>query len=122
MFSNVWAVYTRDLGYTPPTSASTGATSLVGDPCIGSDDCALPSPICAAGSGYPGGLCTTKCTDSCPTVDAFCSDFTSGGFCLAVCSPTDSFSCRSGYSCTSVQGHGSDAGSANVCTPTSQCQ
>jgi hypothetical protein len=120
MFANVWALYTRALGYTMPTGP-TGATALVGDACIAAEDCDLPNPFCAAEPG--GGFCTTKCTGTCPTVDAFCASFgtKTGGYCLAVCSPNDPYSCRTGYTCgDAVQfGSGGDAGSQYVCEPPS---
>jgi hypothetical protein len=119
LFENIWQAYTQAFSYGPPEGSSDEATSLVGDPCVSAADCALANPICATGSSYPGGMCTSHCTGSCPGVDAFCADFTSGGFCLAVCSPTDPASCRQGYACALIQPSGAPAGtqSAYVCTP-----
>ena len=119
LFENIWQEYTLALSYAPPQGTSAEATSLVGDPCVSASDCAIASPICATGSSYPGGMCTSQCKGSCAGVDAFCADFTSGGFCLSVCSPTDPSSCRTGYACALIQPSGAPAGtkSAYVCTP-----
>jgi hypothetical protein len=116
LFANIWFEYTQALTYFVP---DTEATAQVGDGCVSAADCALANPICATGANYPGGMCTSKCKGSCSGVDAFCADFTSGGFCLSVCSPTDSWSCRSGYACALVQPSGAPAGTASeyVCTP-----
>jgi hypothetical protein len=113
----VWQELIQALSYGVP-EGPTGATSMVGDPCVSASDCNYPSALCATGSGYVGGMCTSKCTSTCPSEDAFCADFTAGGFCLAVCNPTDPASCRAGYACTLVDAFGVDAGgAADVCTP-----
>jgi hypothetical protein len=119
LFANIWFEYTQALTYFVPEGVDTEATAQIGDPCVSAADCALANPICATGAAYPGGMCTSKCKGSCSGVDAFCADFTSGGFCLSVCSPTDSWSCRSGYACALVQPSGAPAGTASayVCTP-----
>ena len=119
LFANIWVEYARALSYATPASAAQGATSLVGDACLSAVDCAFTGALCATGAGYPGGMCTEKCSGSCAGVDAFCADFTAGGYCLAVCNPTDPASCRAGYSCTLVMPSGAPAGTAaeNVCTP-----
>jgi hypothetical protein len=116
---NVWQLYANALMYVTPPSAGAGATAQIGDACIAATDCAFASPLCATGTGYPGGLCTSKCNGSCPASGSFCADFTSQGYCLAVCNPTDPASCREGYTCTLISQYGgpSPTQSANVCTP-----
>ncbi len=120
LFWNIWSEYTRDLSYADPEGA-TGAVAQIGDPCLSASDCAYANAVCATGSGYPGGMCTSMCSGSCESVgaDAFCADFTEGGFCLAICNPTVPASCRSGYGCTLVKPSGAPSGTApeNVCTP-----
>jgi hypothetical protein len=116
---NVWQHYANAVMYMAPPDPVAGATAQIGDACFAASECAFASPICATGKGYPGGLCTSKCSGSCPGMDAFCANFTSSGFCLAVCNPTDPASCRANYSCTLVSQFGgpSPTKSANVCTP-----
>jgi hypothetical protein len=118
LFANVWIEYAESFSYGIP-GGPTGATAMVGDACVGASDCAVPDAICATGAGYPGGMCTSRCSGSCPGVDAFCADFTKGGYCLAVCSPDDSWSCRTGYTCALVQPSGGPAGAGpeDVCVP-----
>jgi len=119
LFANIWVEYTQAFAYSPPAIADTGATAQIGDGCISAADCAVGHAICATGSGYPGGLCTSQCTGSCAEPDAFCADFTQGGFCLSVCSPTNAASCRAGYACAQVQPSGVPPGTsaAYVCAP-----
>jgi hypothetical protein len=114
---NLWQVYATFLMYVPPIDPGGDATAQVGDPCLQASDCAFSNPLCE--TGYPGGLCTTTCTGTCEGDGAFCADFQSVGYCLAVCNPSDPASCRAGYACTSIQqymGSGSTAAS-NVCSP-----
>jgi hypothetical protein len=123
LFWSIWLEYTTALQYPGPaegsTGGGTGATALTGDPCVSAADCAIADAICATGSQYPGGMCTSKCSGSCGGVDAFCADFTAGGYCLAMCNTTDSASCRPGYKCSLVMPSGADAGAApeDVCVP-----
>jgi hypothetical protein len=116
---NLWQLYTTFLTYIPPPDASTSATAQVGDPCLASSDCAFAGSFCAMGKGYPGGMCTAKCTGNCPGVDSFCADFTTEGYCLTVCNPTDPASCRSGYTCSLIHQYKSPSPTAaqNVCSP-----
>lgn len=117
LFANIWGEFAAALSYTPPKGGT--ATAEVGDACLASSDCALAGGLCAAGANYPGGMCTAKCAGSCAGSGSFCADFTSGGFCLAVCNPTVPASCRTGYACTLVEPSGAPAGAppAYVCTP-----
>jgi hypothetical protein len=115
LFAGIWALYTKALHYNPQKPVGPSATAIIGDPCVGSDDCAVANPVCANTASYPGGLCTTGCTGACPTPQSFCASFQKDGFCLAICSPTDSSSCRTGYSCQLVDVFGLDAGPAYVC-------
>jgi len=119
LFSTIWLEFTQTLSYESPQGGAAGALAEVGDSCLVSSECAISNAICATGSGYPGGMCTSHCTGSCPASDAFCAAFTSGGYCLALCNPTVPASCRSGYSCTLVQPSGAPSGTppSNVCTP-----
>jgi hypothetical protein len=119
LFENIWLEFTTAFSYQPPTGTGSGATALVGDPCVSANDCAVQGAICATGAKYPGGMCTSQCTGACEATDAFCADFTAGGFCLALCNTTVPASCRSGYTCTLVQPSGAPPGTppANVCTP-----
>jgi hypothetical protein len=118
LFWNIWREFTRDLSYEDP-QGDTSAVAGVGDPCVAASDCALSNAICATGSGYIGGMCTAKCSGSCSASDAFCADFTAGGFCLVLCNPTVPASCRQGYGCTLVKPSGAPPGTASqyVCTP-----
>ena len=115
LFENIWALYIGALHYDPASPVGPGATALIGDPCVGADDCNVPNAVCANAAGYPGGLCTMSCTGSCPTQQSFCASFASDGFCLPLCSPTDSASCRTGYGCQLVDSFGVDAGPEYVC-------
>lgn len=119
LFEAIWLEYTLAFSYGVPLGANPGATALVGDPCVAASDCGFVHPICATGASYPGGMCTSKCKGSCPGQDAFCADFTQGGYCLTLCNPTVPASCRAGYSCALVQPSGAPAGAsaANVCVP-----
>jgi hypothetical protein len=116
---NIWQLYTTFLSYVPPPDPAADATAQVGDPCIASADCAYSGPLCWTGMNYPGGLCTGTCTGSCESMGAFCADFTSAGYCLAECNPTDPASCREGYSCTLIHEYMSSdpTAAANVCAP-----
>jgi hypothetical protein len=120
LFWNVWHGFAAALGYTPPGSP-TSAASWVGAACTGSGTCAYAGTAGTCATQFPGGLCTLACTASCPSspsqVATFCADFASqGGFCLAVCNPTDP-QCRSGYTCKSVAQHGASGTTQNVCFP-----
>jgi hypothetical protein len=116
---NIWQLYTTFLSYLPPPDPAADATAQVGDPCIASSDCAYSDPVCATGKGYPGGMCTAMCSGSCESMGAFCADFTSAGYCLALCDPTDPASCRAGYTCTLIHEYMSKSptAAANVCAP-----
>lgn len=119
LFASIWSEYTTALTYSAPQGTSTGATAQVGDPCLASSDCAIASAICATGPQYQGGMCTAKCAGSCPGSDSFCASFSQGGFCLALCNPTDPASCRAAYACSYVAPSGAPSGTAPqyVCTP-----
>ena len=118
LFANIWREYTLALSYGVPLRAS-GGTGIVGDPCVSAADCGFDHAVCATGASYPGGMCTSPCAGACPGVDAFCADFTQGGFCLTLCSPANPASCRTGYACTYVKPSGAPAGTSpeNVCVP-----
>jgi hypothetical protein len=109
LFANIWLEYTTAFSYGIPMEANPGAIAQVGDPCIDASDCAVDDAICAT-MNYPGGLCTAKCSGTCSGADTFCAAFSTGGFCLSLCSPTDPWSCRTGYACTLVQPSGAPAG------------
>jgi hypothetical protein len=117
LFWNLWRKYAAAVGY---TAGKAGATSWIGDACIGSATCVLGSTQGTCATQFPGGLCTLPCTSSCPSAvgqaPAFCADFgAQGGFCLVVCNPADTH-CRQGYTCKSVQQAGGTT-TQNVCFP-----
>jgi hypothetical protein len=119
LFWSIWNEYVLALAYSAPEGSSSGGTAQIGDACITSADCATANAICQTGSSYPGGMCTSQCTGSCPGVDTFCGATTVGGLCLSICNPTDPASCRTGYPCALVQPSGapSSTPSATVCAP-----
>jgi hypothetical protein len=122
LFWNVWQKLAQAAGYAgatgTPQTPTTGA-GWVGDACTNTTSCTVPNATCV--TNYPGGLCTTACTGSCPT-DAthgasFCAAFPGqGGYCLPVCNPGASV-CRSGYKCASAAQQGDAKTTADVCLP-----
>ena len=115
-----WQEFAGSLGYSPPGGAP-GPAAWIGDACLGSGVCSYDGTEGTCATQFPGGLCTLACTASCPTssaeVQTFCADFGSeGGFCLAVCNPSDP-QCRAGYVCETVKQFGDTAASADVCFP-----
>jgi hypothetical protein len=118
LFENIWSEFTSALSYGGPEGTSSGAVALIGDGCVSAADCAIEDAVCATGTQYPGGMCTSKCTNSCPGTGAFCASFSQGGFCLALCNTTVPDSCRKGYSCVLVQSAaGTQFAAQYVCTP-----
>jgi hypothetical protein len=120
LFWNLWQEFAGALGYSPPAGAP-GPTSWIGDACAGSGVCSYDGTEGTCATQFPGGLCTLTCSTSCPSsssqAQTFCADFGSeGGFCLAVCNPSDP-QCRSGYVCQSVKQFGDTATSQDVCFP-----
>jgi hypothetical protein len=120
LFWNLWQAFAGALGYSPP-SGGTGPSAWIGDPCIGSGVCSYDGTEGMCATQFPGGLCTLTCTASCPSssseAQTFCADFgAEGGFCLAVCNPSDP-QCREGYVCESVEQYGDTATSQDVCFP-----
>ena len=93
----------------------------IGDACLGSGVCSYDGTEGTCATQFPGGLCTLTCSASCPSsssqAQTFCADFgAEGGFCLAVCNPSDP-QCRAGYVCESVKQFGDTAASEDVCFP-----
>jgi hypothetical protein len=120
IFWNLWQDFAGALGYSPPAAAP-GTVAWIGDPCVGSGVCSYDGTEGTCATQFPGGLCTLTCSATCPSsssqAQTFCADFGSeGGFCLAVCNPSDP-QCRSGYVCESVKQFGDTAASADVCFP-----
>jgi hypothetical protein len=66
-------------------------------------------------------MCTAQCTQQidCPSDPmhpaTFCADFQQSGYCLVACDPAVAASCRSGYTCKSVQGFMMSGTAQNVC-------
>jgi hypothetical protein len=120
LFWNLWQQFAGALGYTPP-SGGPGTAAWIGDACLGSGVCTYDGTEGTCATQFPGGLCTLPCSSSCPSsssqAQTFCADFgAEGGFCLAVCNPSDP-QCRAGYVCESVKQFGDTATSADVCFP-----
>jgi hypothetical protein len=118
LFWNLWQRYASALKYTGPTT--TGA-SWIGATCSTDATCAYGGTAGTCATQFPGGLCTLACTSSCPSstgqAATFCADFgAQGGFCLAVCNPSDP-QCRTGYTCESVTQFGDAPSSQTVCFP-----
>jgi hypothetical protein len=104
LYWSIWQEYAAALNYFGPIEGGSGGTAAIGDACSAPTDCAEPGSLCATGGNYPGGLCTLPCTGDCPsdTVQAFCADFQTNGYCLAVCNPNAAMPCRAGYACIDV--------------------
>jgi hypothetical protein len=120
LFWNLWNVFASSLGYASG-DGGTPAASWIGDSCQGSGTCSYEGTAGTCATEFPGGLCTLSCQGSCPSASSepqtFCADFGSeGGFCLAVCNPSDP-QCRTGYTCESVKEIGDTATSQYVCFP-----
>jgi hypothetical protein len=84
--------------------------SLVGGPCISSNDCRF---VCETGGDFPQGLCTLPCNidDDCPD-GTYCID-TEEGICMLGCDvPAD---CRGGYNCLGRKNRGT-GGDSLVCS------
>jgi hypothetical protein len=107
VFWNVWNLYASTTNYEGPLGGDQGG-GWIGDPCTSTARCAAEGSTCAL--DYPGGLCTLSCNGDCPSLpdrgQTFCADFTGAGFCLAVCSPSES-ACRDGYTCARLKRFGS---------------
>ncbi|MFO0675635.1 MAG: hypothetical protein U0169_03815 [Polyangiaceae bacterium] len=118
LFWRIWLLYTEALSYSGPL-ASRGGTSWFGDACLEDANCVAPDSKCSQSS--PGGLCTASCTGECPQQsgrrESFCADLRGQGYCLGVCDPNVTASCRSGYVCVGVTALGSPDKTAKVCLP-----
>ncbi len=115
---NLWQRYASALRYTGPSSAG---TSWIGAACSTDATCGYGGTAGTCATQFPGGLCTLACTSSCPSstsqAGTFCADFgAQGGFCLAVCNPSDP-QCRTGYTCKSVAQFGNGSITQSVCFP-----
>lgn len=120
LFWNLWQRYASALKYTGPSSTGMG-TSWIGAACSADAMCSYDGTAGTCATQFPGGVCTLACTSSCPSSTGqpgtLCADFgAQGGFCLAVCNPSDP-QCRSGYSCESVKQFGDTPSSQYVCFP-----
>lgn len=116
VFWNVWRSYALALEYSGPFGATDGR--WIGEACATSGACsAYPEGICA--DHYPDGMCTAKCTGTCPSTsaktEAFCAKFPDGGYCMTVCNPSAP-ACRAGYTCVRAVGAVGDD-SKHVCSP-----
>jgi hypothetical protein len=128
----------------PPADAGPGACSAplrdggtinpgwVGGACAQDGDCAYDGGICLKESeGFPGGLCTMRCTSTCPdrlgaaypdNTETFCVaspvSRISGGICVSKCDyQKEPLGCRSGYRCE-TRSRPSDASYLrNACMP-----
>jgi hypothetical protein len=118
LFWNIFQNYAFFLDYAGPVGGG-GANTWVGEPCKKDTNCDYAGGICA--DNYPDGMCTAQCQGTdCPTqpgeAETFCANFqTQGGYCLKVCNPTISASCREGYACRKVQRFGNAAETKFVC-------
>ncbi|MEO8874758.1 MAG: hypothetical protein ABI461_04145, partial [Polyangiaceae bacterium] len=117
---NIWQFYANFLTYDGPVGGSMSGGGWIGDGCTSDANCGVPDGFCA--TNFPGGMCTIACTDACPTGDdrpaSFCGDFGGGsgnGYCLPVCNPGVTGTCRDGYDCKSILVFGS-SDSQNGCT------
>ena len=121
VFWNVWNIYASKLDYYGPLG-STDAKAI-GESCTTDDDCGGEGVTCAPDPDYPGGACIYDCTDTkaCPTrpdrPPPFCTQFTSGAFCMPTCNrgAGSGGGCRTGYKC--IHGKGVDGDAQDVCTP-----
>jgi hypothetical protein len=117
---NIFQNYSNFLTYDGPVGTTAPQGGWIGDACTADANCGVPGGFCA--TNFPGGMCTIPCTTDCPTGDnrpsSFCGDFGNGegGYCLAVCNPGVTGSCRSGYDCKSILIFGSTTDSQNGCT------
>lgn len=120
LFWNLWQKYTLAYEYSGPFEP-TPEGGGIGDACQNDRQCGLPAPDAICATSYPGGLCTTNCTDGCPIIagkaEGYCVDFrTDRGYCLAVCNPSAP-NCRQGYACTRVAKFGAPKESQFTCYP-----
>jgi hypothetical protein len=101
--------------------------SFIGGACTTDADCALDGGRCLTDSaGWPGGHCTTACSDTCPVRDgpyalSTCMEVPGGSAtCLSRCDFTLSATgCRAGYVCSTQT---TRAGSEQVCVPSGRCE
>jgi hypothetical protein len=118
LFWNIWQNYAGAIGYAGPVGTMPGG-AWIGDPCTAGAMCGYEGGACA--TNYPDGLCTAECTGSCPQENgealAFCASYNSAGYCLPVCNTSVPASCRTGYSCKSVEQFNDATMTANVCVP-----
>lgn len=121
LFWNVWNLYAQKLEYFGPLGSSD--SKAIGEACVSDDECGGEGATCAPDPDYPGGSCIYDCTDTkaCPTrsdkPSAFCTQFTSGAFCMPICNRTAGANggCRDGYKCIHAKGVEDDA--QDVCVP-----
>jgi len=103
---------------------------FIGSPCATSADCKFDGAVCLT-DGFPAGLCTLPCSDSCPDQNGFpvtfCGNTTDvpeggvlgDGLCLSRCDfeyyPDDG--CRDGYGCVLVARPSDPAAIRYACVP-----
>jgi hypothetical protein len=116
VFWNVFNIYSAHITFGGPNGVTD--SRWIGDACIATTMCGgFEGSICA--DNYPDGMCTSKCTDQCPTEEGkpetFCAKFADGTYCLPTCNPA-SPRCRNGYRCVTLPG--ATGASNTVCSPT----
>ncbi|WP_394821875.1 hypothetical protein [Pendulispora albinea] len=119
LFWNIWQNYSEFLQYIGPRPSVSTQGGWIGDACTRDAECSAPNAIC--NTNFPGGMCMSPCTDSCPSepgrAESFCADFgKSGGYCLPMCNANEPGSCRPQYECRTVQKAGKPGQSSDLCT------
>ena len=131
----------RDGGVTQDAGLSDGGCALpardggttnpnwIGGPCAQDADCNYTGGVClTAADGFPRGLCSQRCTTTCPdragadNTTTFCvagrGALAGGGMCVARCDfDKEPLGCRAGYHCLTSQRNTEAATLANACLP-----
>lgn len=110
-----------------PGVVETTNLGFIGGACRAPGDCSYAGGAClTAEQGFPNGLCTQRCEDTCPDRGAaddtatFCiADPSAQGTCVSRCdfAKLPGSGCRAGYGCTSASRMGSPDKIVEVCVP-----